>query len=181
MFAKGHLLFLRKIPGRMDNHGGDIHPFALEPGDHLAAEQMCKLPGYGKPHSCAAVLSGRTAVRLLKGLEDDSLLTRSDTDAGVLDGDGQALARAKAAFRQIDPRAGRAESHGDASRLRELVGQVQDPVDQIEQISAAAVDDPRGSDLLLGQVAFLVLRQPLRQKQQAVERRHADVPGDGFP
>src|SRR5262249_56373398 len=51
------------------------------------------------------------------------------------------------------------------------LGQVEDVVDQVQQILAAGEDDVRELDLLGGEVSLRVLRQLLRQDQQAVERR----------
>ena len=49
--------------------------------------------------------------------------------------------------------------------------QVEDVVDQVQQVAAALVDDPRRLDLVLVEVALLVAHQRARQDQQAVERR----------
>ena len=51
------------------------------------------------------------------------------------------------------------------------LGQVQDVVDQPQQVAAGVVDDARRFDLLVVQVAGVVVGQAARQDQQAVQRR----------
>src|SRR6185369_8081551 len=62
-----------------------------------------------------------------------------------------------------------ADVDADGSRLD--LGQVEDVVDQRQQVAARGVDGLRELDLARRQVALRVVRQLLRQDQQAVERR----------
>src|SRR5205823_5534133 len=51
----------------------------------LAPQQSGQLPGNRQAQPRAAVLAAGAGIRLLKGLEDEPLLLRGDTDAGVAD------------------------------------------------------------------------------------------------
>ena len=57
----------------------------------FAAEKHRQFAADGKTQARAAVFAGGSGVRLLESLEDQSLLLRSDADAGVGYGEGHHL------------------------------------------------------------------------------------------
>src|SRR6185436_7900075 len=80
----------RDLVGQVEREGAALARRALDAD--LAAEQPRELAADGEPEPGAAVLPAGSAVGLLKGLEDEPLLLRRDADAGVDDGEGDALA-----------------------------------------------------------------------------------------
>ena len=72
----------REVEGERAALSEDAHEF------DFSAEQHGQFTTDGKAEPGAAVFPGSAGVGLLEGFEDESLLFRRDTDAGVFDGEG---------------------------------------------------------------------------------------------
>ena len=111
----------RCIAAEIERKGATLSKLASQPD--LASEQRGEFPRYGQSKACASVFSRGSGVRLLKGLEDKTLLFRRDADAGVVDSQREHLFRAtKARIVGTPAVLDQADLHVDLSARGELKG-----------------------------------------------------------
>ena len=88
---------------------------------NFAAQQAGQLTADRQPQASAAVLAARAAVGLLERLEDDLLLVRRDTDAGIRHGDRHHRGSAVQVVVVVAPTIlGGFHGQGDLAVMREL-------------------------------------------------------------